>query len=218
MGAGGERCVFAASDRADLPLLLARPGLALLGDDPLAVLGAGRGHAEPVAVLDRDLLTTELARPVRVAEFGWHTAPTLTGAPASTVRLLASRASLAAGPGTSCCPRPALYIINFSDRRRYDAMRRGRTRDAHEADVRVLDRDRLIGPRCAVALHVRVVAPVLTHAALVELRPLRGAVRVGGALPLASLRLDAVVREILRALPDKIDCGRLRGEKYFGAA
>ena len=32
MGAGGERCVFAASHWADLPLLLARPGLALLSN------------------------------------------------------------------------------------------------------------------------------------------------------------------------------------------
>ena len=59
MGAGGERCVFAASHRADLPLLLARPGLALLGNDPFAVLRAGRGHAEPLAVLDRDLLAPD---------------------------------------------------------------------------------------------------------------------------------------------------------------
>ena len=56
LGRGRRALRFAASHRADLPLLLARPGLALLGDDPLAVLRAGRGHAEPVAVLDRDLL------------------------------------------------------------------------------------------------------------------------------------------------------------------
>ena len=112
-----------------------------------------------------------------------------------------------------------MYIINFSTTTHADSTRRDGegTRDAHEADVRVLDRYGLVGPRCAVALHVRVVAPILTHAALVELRPLRDAVRVGGALPLASLRLDSVVREILCALPDKLDCGRLRGEK-FGAA
>ena len=59
-------------------LLLARPGLALLGDDPLAVLRAGRGHAEPVAVLDRDLLAPgELARSLAVAEFGRRAASAL---------------------------------------------------------------------------------------------------------------------------------------------
>ena len=88
----------------------------------------------------------------------------------------------------------------------------------HETDLGLLDRYGLVGPRRPVALHVRVVAPVLANAALVELRPSRGAVRVGGALAVARFGLDAVIGEILCALPDKIDCGRLRGEKYFGAA
>ena len=98
MGAGGERCVFSASHRADLPLLRARPVLALLGENLRAVLVARRSHAEPLAVLDLDLLPTEFARPGAVAEFRRHSASALTGAPASTVRLQASsRASFAAG-------------------------------------------------------------------------------------------------------------------------
>ena len=58
--------------------LLARPVLALLGNDPLAVLRAGRGDAEPLAVLDRDLLAPELARPITIAELGRRAASALT--------------------------------------------------------------------------------------------------------------------------------------------
>ena len=85
MGAGGERCVFAASHRADLPLLLARPVLALLGEDLRAVLVSRRSHAEPLAVLDRDLLTTELARPGAVAEFGRRAAWSGRGVPSHSM-------------------------------------------------------------------------------------------------------------------------------------
>ena len=110
LGAGGERCVFSASHRADLPLLRARPGLALLGEDLRAVLVSRRSHAEPLAVLDLDFLTTEFARPGAVAEFRRHTAPTLTGAPASTVSVQASRASFAAGPEVGISARRVVHI------------------------------------------------------------------------------------------------------------
>ena len=81
---------FAASHRADLPLLRAGTVLALLGDDLRAVLVSRRSHAEPLAVLDRDLLAPELAGPVRVAEFGRRAASALTGAVARAVRLALS--------------------------------------------------------------------------------------------------------------------------------
>ena len=77
---------FAASHRADLPLLRAGTVLALLGEDLRAVLVTRRSHAEPLAVLDRDLLPSELARTITVTEFSRRAASALTGAPASTVR------------------------------------------------------------------------------------------------------------------------------------
>ena len=99
LGRGRRALHFAASHRADLPLLRAGTVLALLGEDLRAVLVSRRSHAEPLAVLDRDLLPSELARTITVTEFSRRAAPTLTGAPASTVRLQASsRASFAAGP------------------------------------------------------------------------------------------------------------------------
>jgi hypothetical protein len=66
-----------------------------------------------------------------------------------------------------------------------------------EADVGVLDRDRVIGPRRAVALHVRILAPVLAHTALVELREPRRAVRIGRALAVAGFRLNSIIGEII---------------------